>query len=75
VTTTDPVSGISVMLPGQPTVENTTGKATDGETLPLRQYLLELDQGSRAVLFQIGAIAEESTLTPFHQQVLETLRL
>ncbi|MBV9139610.1 MAG: hypothetical protein JO115_01585 [Pseudonocardiales bacterium] len=53
VTTTDPVSGISVMLPGQPTVKNTTTTDANGETLPLRQYLLEFDGGNRAVLFQV----------------------
>lgn len=52
-TTTDPVSGISVMLPGQPTVVKTTTTDADGKTLPLRQYRLELNQGSRAVFFQV----------------------
>ena len=51
--TTDPASGISVMLPGQPTVKNTTTKAADGSTLPLRQYLVQLNGGSRAVLFEV----------------------
>jgi hypothetical protein len=53
VTTTDPASGISVMLPGQPTVKNTTTTAADGVTVPLRQYILELNGGSRVVLFQV----------------------
>lgn len=53
VTTTDPASGISVMLPGQPTVKNTTTTDADGNTVPLRQYMLELNEGSRAVLFQV----------------------
>lgn len=53
VTITDPLSGISVMLPGQPTVKNTTTTSAVGETLPLRQYILELNEGSRVVLFQV----------------------
>jgi ABC-type transport system substrate-binding protein len=50
---TDPASGISVMLPDQPTVKNTTTTAADGGTLPLRQYLVQLNGGDRAVLFQV----------------------
>ncbi|MGH3779549.1 MAG: hypothetical protein ACRDRO_02680 [Pseudonocardiaceae bacterium] len=38
MTTTDPVGGLSVMLPGQPTVQTTT---------------LLIDGGSRAVLFEV----------------------
>ncbi|MGH3718276.1 MAG: hypothetical protein ACRDRI_05415 [Pseudonocardiaceae bacterium] len=53
MTTTDPVSGISVMLPGQPTVKNTTTTSANGDTLPLRQYILELNGGSRTVVFQV----------------------
>lgn len=53
VATTDPVSGISVMLPGQPTVKNTTTTAANGDILPLHQYILELNGGSRVVLFQV----------------------
>jgi hypothetical protein len=52
VTTTDP-SGISVMLPGQPTVKNTTTTDADGKTLPLRQYSLLLSGGNRVVTFQV----------------------
>jgi hypothetical protein len=57
VTTTDTPSGISVMLPGQPTVKKTTTAAADGTDLPLRQYLLALNGGNEAVLSEVGDAA------------------
>jgi hypothetical protein len=51
--TTDPSTGVSVRLPAQPQVENTTTNIDSGETLPLRQYSLNLSDGRGQALFEV----------------------
>jgi hypothetical protein len=54
VLTTDPPSGVSAMLPVQPSVDNTSIRTDDGDTLPLRQYLVNLSDGRGQALFQVS---------------------
>lgn len=53
VSTTDPPSNISVLLPNKPTVKNTTTTDGNGATVPLRQYLVGLSDGRGEALFQV----------------------
>jgi hypothetical protein len=52
VTTTDPASGISVMLPGQPTVHKTTS-TTDGKLITIRTYVQKLTDSHGAIVFMV----------------------
>jgi hypothetical protein len=52
VTTTDPASGISVMLPGQPTVHKTTS-TTNGKPITIRTYVQKLTDSHGAIVFMV----------------------
>jgi hypothetical protein len=54
VTTTDPTSGISVMLPGQPTINQTTTIAADGKSIQIRAYACNLSGSNGVVVFVIA---------------------
>ena len=60
VMTNDLASGISVMLPGEATVKNTTTPDADGVNVPVRQYILQLNGGNGAVIFEVGDAAHRS---------------
>jgi hypothetical protein len=52
VTTTDPASGINVMLPGQPTLHKTT-RTTNGKPTTTRTYVQKLTDSRGAVVFMV----------------------
>jgi hypothetical protein len=56
VTTTDPVSGISVMLPGRPTVKNTTATIV-GKSITSRTYSQEHSGAKGVIVFKVADVA------------------
>jgi hypothetical protein len=52
VFTTDPASGISVKLPGQPTI-NTTAFTADGKSFPVRMYTRKLSKINGGIIFSV----------------------
>jgi hypothetical protein len=52
--TTDPPTGVSVRLPTQPQVQNTTTTTEGGDTLPLRDYTLNLSDGRGTIEFTVA---------------------
>lgn len=70
VRTTDPISGASVMLPAEPTVDNSPYKANDGTMIPMRHYEVALADGRGVSVFQVSDPVEQIIDLDSHFQAL-----